>query len=134
MAGKPGMCNREIVRRGALILFCDYVVSREVRGVVGQGGFCGAASQIPATSSETAGPQTAVSTGPRSGRPRTGGVAAGSWHPLGLPVREGRAKGVQGGALTSALFVMRGKGLQYPLMHFKVYSWLNAIHFILFYF
>uniref|UniRef100_A0A673TZ91 Huntingtin n=1 Tax=Suricata suricatta TaxID=37032 RepID=A0A673TZ91_SURSU len=24
-ASKPGMCNREIVRRGALILFCDYV-------------------------------------------------------------------------------------------------------------
>lgn len=36
-ASKPGMCNREIVRRGALILFCDYVVSRETRGVVGQG-------------------------------------------------------------------------------------------------
>lgn len=24
--GKLAMCNREIVRRGALILFCDYVV------------------------------------------------------------------------------------------------------------
>lgn len=24
--GKQAMCNREIVRRGALILFCDYVV------------------------------------------------------------------------------------------------------------
>lgn len=26
-AAQLGMCNREIVRRGALILFCDYVVS-----------------------------------------------------------------------------------------------------------
>lgn len=26
-APRPGVCNREIVRRGALILFCDYVVS-----------------------------------------------------------------------------------------------------------
>lgn len=24
--GRLAMCNREIVRRGALILFCDYVV------------------------------------------------------------------------------------------------------------
>lgn len=32
LASKLGMCNREIVRRGALILFCDYVVSVDVRG------------------------------------------------------------------------------------------------------
>lgn len=32
LASKLGMCNREIVRRGALILFCDYVVSVDARG------------------------------------------------------------------------------------------------------
>lgn len=31
-ASQLGMCNREIVRRGALILFCDYVVSVDARG------------------------------------------------------------------------------------------------------
>lgn len=33
MASKLGMCNREIVRRGALILFCDYVVSVQMLAV-----------------------------------------------------------------------------------------------------
>lgn len=30
-APRPGVCNREIVRRGALILFCDYVVSAKCK-------------------------------------------------------------------------------------------------------
>lgn len=33
VASKLGMCNREIVRRGALILFCDYVVSVQMLAV-----------------------------------------------------------------------------------------------------
>lgn len=37
LASKLGMCNREIVRRGALILFCDYVVSAATRGGAGPG-------------------------------------------------------------------------------------------------
>lgn len=37
MASKLGMCNREIVRRGALILFCDYVVSVRMPAVAGSG-------------------------------------------------------------------------------------------------
>lgn len=28
-AARLGVCNQEIVRRGALILFCDYVVSAQ---------------------------------------------------------------------------------------------------------
>lgn len=38
LASKLGMCNREIVRRGALILFCDYVVSAGAREGGGPGG------------------------------------------------------------------------------------------------
>ena len=37
VASKLGMCNREIVRRGALILFCDYVVSVQMPVVAGSG-------------------------------------------------------------------------------------------------
>lgn len=37
VASKLGMCNREIVRRGALILFCDYVVSVRMPAVAGSG-------------------------------------------------------------------------------------------------
>ena len=37
LASRLGMCNREIVRRGALILFCDYVVSAATRGWLGPG-------------------------------------------------------------------------------------------------
>lgn len=33
VAPKLGVCNREIVRRGALILFCDYVVSVRTQAV-----------------------------------------------------------------------------------------------------
>ena len=45
VASKLGMCNREIVRRGALILFCDYVVSVQMpcanAGGGGVRGSCG---------------------------------------------------------------------------------------------